>query len=159
MKQRGFTLIELLVVISIIAILSTVVFVALNPAGRFQDARNSRRFSDVNNLLTAIHECIVDNAGATASCLASGAGALVAGSIYEITNAGTTASCNGVCAASSAASCADISDELAAYLASLPADPGGVTNNHTEYSVSVDSNGIVTVAACSAEGTTVQVSR
>lgn len=62
-KNKGFTLIELLVVIAIIAILSAVVFVALDPATRFADARNSRRWSDVNTLLTAVHKCVVDNGG------------------------------------------------------------------------------------------------
>ena len=42
-KRRGFTLIELLVVIAIISILAVVVFVALDPVTRFQDARDSRR--------------------------------------------------------------------------------------------------------------------
>ena len=61
--KKGFTLIELLVVISIIAILATVVFVALNPGKRFLDTRNSRRWNDVHNILTAVHECIVDDGG------------------------------------------------------------------------------------------------
>ena len=51
-KKSGFTLIELLVVIAIIATLATVVFVALNPVQRFSDARNSRRWNDVNTMLT-----------------------------------------------------------------------------------------------------------
>jgi prepilin-type N-terminal cleavage/methylation domain-containing protein len=36
-KQKGLTLIEILVVIALIAILATVVFVALDPVKRFAD--------------------------------------------------------------------------------------------------------------------------
>ena len=72
-NRTAFTLIELLVVIAIIAILSTTVFVALNPVERFQDARDSRRWSDVNSILSAIHNCIVDNDGSLSACgLATG---------------------------------------------------------------------------------------
>lgn len=56
---KAFTLIELLVVITIISIFGALVFVALDPAERFADARDSRRWSDVNSLLTAVHDCIV----------------------------------------------------------------------------------------------------
>src|SRR3972149_10727287 len=62
-RNNGFTLIELLLVIAIIAILATIVIVALNPVQRFADARNSRRWNDVNSILTAVHEYIVDNDG------------------------------------------------------------------------------------------------
>src|SRR5579859_6775624 len=60
---KGFTLIELLVVITIIATLAVVVFVALNPGARLSAARDARRTSDVDSILTAIHESIVDNKG------------------------------------------------------------------------------------------------
>jgi len=60
---RGFTLIELLIVIAVMAILTSVVFVALNPLGRFQDARNNRRWTDVNAILQAVKLDQVDNGG------------------------------------------------------------------------------------------------
>lgn len=155
-KTKGFTLIELLVVIAIIAILAVVVFVALDPATRFADARNSRRWNDVNNYLTAVHECIVDNDGATSSCT----GSLAAGETYEIVSS-ASAACDDVCtSATSDTHCADLDTNLAAYLASLPEDPSGVASGHTEYTISIDSNNIVTIAACSAEESeTIQVSR
>ena len=61
--RHGFTLIELLIVIAIVAILATVVFVALNPVARFEDARNSRRWSDVNAILSSIKLSQVDKRG------------------------------------------------------------------------------------------------
>lgn len=50
--RRGFTLIELLVVISIISLLSSVVFSSVNTA-RFK-ARDARRMSDLRNLQLAL---------------------------------------------------------------------------------------------------------
>src|SRR3990167_1245836 len=66
---KGFTLIEILLVIGIIAVLATVVIVALDPVTRFADARNSRRLSDIQNILTAVQQYIVDNQGSLPSGL------------------------------------------------------------------------------------------
>lgn len=164
--KKGFTLIELLVVISILAILSTVVFVALNPNKRFVDARDARRFTDVNNVLTAVHECIVDNGGSIAPCI----GTLASGTVYEIVfdppGAGVvpTTGCNDVCTAVDQLAagdddCAQLDINLATYLKSIPTDPGGTTAGHAEYTISRNASNMITIAACSAEGTTVEVSR
>ena len=64
-KNKGFTLIEILLVVAILSVLLVVVFASLNPAQRLIDARNARRWNDVNQVLTAIHECIIDNNLAT----------------------------------------------------------------------------------------------
>ncbi len=134
----GFTLIELLIVIAIIAILATVVFVALDPVKRFADARNSRRWSDVNNTMTAVHEYIVDNDGALPKGLTAGQAAT------EIGSCGT---------------CDNLTTPLAKYLKTLPVDPTGDAVN-TGYTIAVDANNIVTVSASNAEnGETIEVSR
>ncbi len=155
--SKGFTLIELLVVISILAILATVVFVALNPSQRFIDARNSRRWTDVDNYLSAVHTCIVDNGGSATPCV----GTLTAATVYEIVNTGIATGCQTSCPAATAeASCAVLDTTLASYLKSMPSDPGGVTTDHTEYSISVNAAGLYTIGSCSAEdGETIEVSR
>jgi prepilin-type N-terminal cleavage/methylation domain-containing protein len=137
-KNSGFTLIELLVVIAIIAVLATVVFVALDPVNRFADARDSRRWNDVNSLLTGIHEYIVDNDGALPAGLTAGQASTEIGSC---------------------ATCDDLSTPLATYLISMPLDPSGGDAVNTGYFVAVDANSLVTVSAPSAENDTVQVSR
>ncbi len=61
--KRGFTLIEILIVISLIAILATVVLIAINPGRQFAQARNSQRLSNVNTILNAINQNMADNKG------------------------------------------------------------------------------------------------
>lgn len=167
-SREGFTLIEILVVIAILAIIAVVVFVALNPAQRFADARDSRRVNDVNSYLTAIHECIVDSDGAVGTCT----GGVTAGQTYLITfdpdGAGVlvppVTACNTVCAGvTDADNCEamDTASTLSTYLSSLPVDPQGTraATGHTEYTLSVDANNLVTVDACNAEGGPISASR
>ena len=144
--KKGFTLIELLVVISIIALLSVVVFVALNPVKRFQDARNSRRWSDVDNILTAVHESIVDNGGALPAGLTTGMAETQLGSCLS----GGATLCTGA-----AAACVNLATPLAKYLKSMPIDSQTGVASTSAYSITVDANNIVTVKSCSAENSAV----
>ena len=61
--RKGFTLIELLVVIGILAVLLTIVLIAINPARQFSQSNNTKRRSDVNAVLNAIHQYSADNRG------------------------------------------------------------------------------------------------
>ncbi len=61
--SKGFTLIELLVVIGILAILLAIVLIAINPARQFAQANNTKRNSDVQAILNAIHQYSADNGG------------------------------------------------------------------------------------------------
>jgi len=148
--QKGFTLIELLVVIVILATLSTVVYVALNPTKRFEDTRNARRFGDVNSIMTAVQQYAVDTDGA----LPTGVPLTTPAQIGTCTGTGATL-CSGA-----AANCVNLSTDLATYLKSMPVDPETGSAVTTGYSIVKDANNMVTVKACSAEaGEVVEVSR
>jgi len=151
-SARGFTLVELLLVIGIIATLAVVTYVALDPAQRFQDARDARRVSDVETILSAVHQYVIDNRGSFPS------------SVDETEKQLGTASSGceatyGECSANTAY-CLDLSSDLARYLKTLPFDPQTGTAESTQYTIVKDSNGIVTVKACNTEGETgISVSR
>lgn len=150
-NKKGFTLIEILLVIGIIAVLATVVIVALNPAQRFADARNARRLSDIQNILSAVQQYIVDNRGT-----------LPAGLDTVEKQIGTDSSnCEmayGPCSAN-VSYCLDLSNTLAPYLKELPYDPTG-SQSATHYTIVANEHNIVTVTACdSTDGTITSVSR
>lgn len=62
-RPRGFTLVEVLVVMGLIAILASVVLIAINPSRQFAQARNSQRIANVNATLNAIGNRIAENRG------------------------------------------------------------------------------------------------
>ena len=149
-KQKGFTLIELLVVIGIISALTTVVFVALDPAKRFKDARNARRTTDADTIMGAVHQFIVDTGGS----LPVGVGATAA-------QIGTCPSGGATLCAGASGTCLDLATILGSnkYIKTNPIDPQTGSAATTGYSISKDANNLFTVTACSAEGTTISISR
>jgi prepilin-type N-terminal cleavage/methylation domain-containing protein len=145
-KNAGFTLIELLIVITIIAALAVVVFVALNPIKRLADARDARRASNTEAILTAIHQYVADNKGS----LPPGVSTNMVET--QLGTSGTT--CNIIQANCSiaATACVDLTTPLAKYLKSIPVDPGATYSAaKTGFSVTVDANNIVTIKACGGE--------
>lgn len=62
-KSAGFTLIELLVVIGILAVLLSIVLIAINPARQFAQANNTKRRSDIGSILNAVGAYSADNKG------------------------------------------------------------------------------------------------
>jgi len=146
-SQKGFTLIELLVVMTIISTLAVVVFVALNPGQRLKDSRDARRTTDVDSLLTAVHQYIVDNKSASPGSLSTVEQQLG-------TAASGCAISTGGCSVTAAA-CLDLSTPLAKYLKSIPVDPLSTptySDGKTGYTAIQDSNGLVTIRACGTEG-------
>lgn len=140
-SQKGFTLIELLVVIGILAILLSIVLIAINPARQFGQANDTRRRSDVTQILNAIGAYAADNKG----ILPAGIPLTTAANISD--------------AVGGADICALI---MPTYIPALPQDPKTGTGTSittctgydTGYTVVKDANNRVTVAAPLAEVTT-----
>jgi type IV pilus assembly protein PilA len=146
-SMKGFTLIEILLVIGIIAVLATVVVVALDPAKRFADARDARRLSDMQSILSAVQQYIVDNKGQLPYSLDTtekqlGTGVTGCEMAY------------GICSVN-VPYCLDLSGPLVKYLKTLPYDPANGSSERTHYSIQVDSNNIVTVRSCDSTDETI----
>lgn len=168
-STRGFTLIELLVVIAIIGILVAIIFVALDPAERFGQARDAVRQNDVQEILSAVKLYQVDNGGDHLASI----DALTAGSVYMTVNGATMAAgCddnNAECTTDVTAdtSCVDISGLVTGgYLDDMPVSPEGEVlwddgsaagDEGSGYTISVDADGIVTVRGCENEQTTDEI--
>ena len=147
---RGFTLIEILVVIGLIAILATIVLIAINPSRQFSQANNSQRTSNVNAILNAVGQYMADHKGVIpdAADITSSAKPIGSGS-------------------GKVDLCADL---VPNYLPSLPVDPtvssGPISDcsvsggYDTTYTISKDSNNRIVIAAPNAElSTTISVTR
>lgn len=151
--EKGFTLIELLIVIAILAVLASVVFVALDPLSRFQDARDSARWNDATALLSAIKIDQVDNGGAYITPIRN----LTADVAYMISSATTTTGCNLTCDVSIVASnnCVNLVGLVAeGYIGSLPISANGEGSwsaTYTGYYIIKTSAGTITIGACESE--------
>ncbi|HBC72730.1 MAG: hypothetical protein UX91_C0006G0113 [Candidatus Amesbacteria bacterium GW2011_GWB1_47_19] len=107
--RKGFTLIELLVVIGVLAVLLTITLIAINPARQFAQSNDTKRRSDVNSILNAIHQFGADNRGILPAGLAQ-----VAATPMPIQRSATPDP------SVEADICADVVTD---YLAALPVDP------------------------------------
>ncbi len=156
-RAQGFTLLEILLVISIISILASIVVFAINPGRQLAQARNAQRQSDVNTIINAVYQYIIDN-NALPDTIPLRDNALTCASADVNTE---------ICPTVPGAGCQVALTVLVAdqrYLVSIPADPEGpffISNaSAVGYLVWKNSNDRVTVCAPHAElGETVSVTR
>ena len=139
--RAGVTLIELLLVIGIIAILASIVIVAINPTKQLGDARDAQRRSDVNTVLNAVYQYAIDNNGTLPSCIDT-----------TDRNICLTNDCTGV------TNGCNLSALTGTYLVSIPVDPSGATSNDTNYNIQLTASNRVTVSAPAFEQATSLIS-
>jgi type IV pilus assembly protein PilA len=157
-KKRGFTLIELLIVIGIIAILAAIIYVAVDPARRFAEARNTERWTASYSLLNAILTYASDNTGQLPGYLATAG----VGINYVFGTGGIGGCPDDNCGAVNNSSvCIDLTSDLVdEYLSSIPKDSLTGTDFNTDYYVRKTLSGRIVVGACDPErGAVIYVSR
>ncbi len=135
-KAGGFTLLEVLMVIGILAILATIVLVAINPARQFKIARDSQRTANVTAILNAVGQNMADHSGAF----------VCEGQITQFPEEATNMTSDG---GFDIARCV-----VPDYISALPYDPikdnahyTDDTDYNTGYSLLADADGRVTVSA------------
>ena len=162
-NQQGFTLVELLVVIAIIGVLVAIIFVALDPSTRFQQARDAVRQNDVQEILSAVKLDQVDNNGTYLTAIADA----TATEVSMIVNGATmTSGCddnNSACDTNVTGdtSCVNLAGLVSeGYLHEIPVSPtgsviwddgSGATDEGTGYTLSRSATGIITIRACESE--------
>lgn len=169
----GFTLLELLIVIGIIVILAAIVFVALDPAKRFKQARDAQRWSSVNSILNAVLQYNVDQKGVfptqidgdtgTFQLVGTGAGL----DCTDFKNApdpsptcpGRTLDITGTATVCFANLFDPLVDQPPGYLGQIPQDPSNGTAENTRYWINKTANNRIEVGACDGEDETVKVTR
>ncbi len=147
--RSGFTLIETLLVVAAIAILASIIIIAINPSKQLSQTKNAQRQANISTIINAVYQYAIDNNGELPADIP-------VGSCENLFS-------NEICR-TDAASCDNLVSlgELTAdkeYLVKIPVDPIGATSNGAGYHITSDGNKRVTVCAPDAElSETIEVS-
>lgn len=148
MSAKAFTLIEVLIVIGILAILATMMLIAINPARQFKLARDSQRTANLSALVDAIHEDMSEHRG---TFMCGGAPRAVPTSPTVLRNG----------SAADFASCL-----VPDYMSALPFDPtvpgahySSALDYDTAYEIWQDASGRITASTTGELSTSISVTR
>jgi len=153
-NKHGFTLMELLVVISVIAITAAVGFVALDPASRIDDAKNSARWTDVSAIVNAIKTDQVDNGGSYLTSIANATSSL--NFVIGTATTGCDSGCGAITTQTTCVSLAGIVTE--GYMGVIPVGPdSGAAATQTSYYLTKATTGNIKISACAS--TTIAITK
>jgi len=153
--KKGFTLLEILLVIAAIGILAAIVLIAINPNRQLAQARNAQRRSDVNTILNAVYQKIIDEgaSGSTATLTA------ITTSVAEIYKNGTSSGTTDCATTATPVNMSTVASDAGAdvvpnYLASIPQDPSEPsTSDCSGYTITKNGDNRITVTAPNAAAT------
>ena len=131
--QKGFTLLEILLVVAALGILSGIVILAINPSKQLAATRNANRRADVNTILTATYQYIIDTGSIPAAITTSSTGIC----LTEVTDE----------------SCIDLAvlTTNEEYIPQMPQDPQNSSEVSAGYNIFKTANNRITVTAPNAE--------
>lgn len=135
-KEKGFTLIELLLVVAIIAILTGIVIIAINPKKQLDETKDSQRKSDFITILDAVYQYTIDTRGTLPANIPTDPD--------EICQTPTATS--GQCSLAGLVDLSVLTDG-GAYIAAIPTDPNASTSLGTGYRISTTTGRRVTVSS------------
>jgi type IV pilus assembly protein PilA len=176
-STKGFTLLEILLVIAAIGILAAIVLVAINPNRQLAQARNAQRRSDVQTILNAVYQKIIDEGAsgstATLTAIPSTNVEILRQGQASLATATVVANCTGTSATVFAVNMSNVTtptvdagaDVVPTYLASIPQDPSEPgASTCSGYSIQKDANNRITINALNVEAisgvtTPIQVTR
>jgi len=141
-NKKGFTLIELLLVLGIISLLVSITIAALSPSRQLATSRNAKRQADVNAILSAVYQYLVDEERLPST--------IPSGTAREIC-ATDSADCDGAIS---------LDVLTGAYIVRIPADPQlADTATGTNYWIVRSGNRITVSAPGAEEGESVSITR
>ncbi len=145
--RTGFTLIELLLVIGIIAVLASIVILAVNPTRQLAQARNTQRQSSVAQIINAVYQYAIDNSSLPTAITTTST---------EICNNGYNTTVN-LCSINTLV---NLSVLMPDYLVKIPKDPQRMdTDAGTNFFINRDIYGRIVVSGIGENGATISITR
>lgn len=139
---QGFTLLEILLVVAIIAILSAIVIVALNPSKMLANARNVERKSDLKQINSALQQYYIDHREYPIT---------LSDTPNEICYTGSNASSTEITDYCNLAGLVNLSVLVPVYLPAIPKDPQASVSGNTGYHIVKKSKTKISLVSASAE--------
>lgn len=139
--KPAFTLLEILLVVAAIAVLASIVIVAINPGRQLAQTKNAVRRADVGTIINAIYQYAIDSSGTIPSGIST--------TLKQICRTGVvTSTCNTLNLVDLSVLTSTSSNS---YLVSIPNDPNNTSTSGAGYFVQRTAGGRIKVTAPSAE--------